>query len=192
MQTGVPRGARERNSGEGEVTNHGRSDWALEKMRCDDGGLGGSFGRVNGAKPELAGKPPVETTASLGHGSRVGLTGDDIIRETLEHNRLRNEQLQRYSAVRTYEIRNLDGKRAAEAVVRVDYEAPDKKSFKKSSEKGSGIVRHLVFDRLLRSEGETSSGREHHNSAITPANYTFTLAGEDEIGSYDCPGISKN
>lgn len=49
MQTGVPRGARERNSGEGEVTNHGRSDWALEKMRCDDGGLGGSFGRVNGA-----------------------------------------------------------------------------------------------------------------------------------------------
>lgn len=67
----------------------------------------------------------------------------------------------------------------------MDYEAPDKKSFKKSSEKGSGIVRHLVFDRLLRSEGETSSGREHHNSAITPANYTFILAGEDEIGSYD-------
>lgn len=154
--------------------------------------LGAASAASMARSQSFAGRPPLETTASLGHGSRVGLTGDDIIRETLEHNRLRNEQLQRYSAVRTYEIRNLDGKRAAEAVVRVDYVAPDKKSFKKSSEKGSGIVRHLVFDRLLRSEGETSSGREHHNSAITPANYTFTLAGEDEIGSYDCPGISKN
>jgi hypothetical protein len=47
-------------------------------------------------------------------------------------------------------------------------------------------VRHLVFDRLLQSEGETSSGREHHDSAITPANCTFTLAGEDEVGPYDC------
>src|SRR5712671_1648252 len=30
--------------------------------------------------------------------------------------------------------------------------------FNKTSEKGSGIVRHLVFDRLLQSEGETSAG----------------------------------
>ena len=134
----------------------------------------------------FAGKPRVETTAPLGLGRPVGLTGDDIIREMLEHNRLRNVELQRYSAVRTYEIRSVDGKLAAQAVVRVDYEAPDKKRFRKTSEKGSGIVRHLVFDRLLQSEGETSSGREHHDSAITPANYTFTLAGEDEVGPYDC------
>ncbi|HEX8879341.1 MAG TPA: hypothetical protein VF749_04890 [Candidatus Acidoferrum sp.] len=134
----------------------------------------------------FAGKPRAETTAPLSLGRPVGLTGDDIIREMLEHNRLQNGQLQRYSAVRTYEIRNIDGKLAAQAVVRVDYEAPDKKRFRKTSEKGSGIVRHLVFDRLLQSEGETSSGREHHDSAITPANYTFTLAGEDEVGPYDC------
>ena len=134
----------------------------------------------------FAGKPPVEATAPLGYATRVGLTGDDIIAEMLEHNRLRNELLQRYSAVRTYRIRNLEGKLAAQTVVRVDYEAPDKKKFKKTSENGSAIVRHLVFDRLLQSEGETSSGREHHNSAITPANYTFTLAGEDEVGSSDC------
>lgn len=152
--------------------------------------LGAASAASMARSQSFAGKPPVETSASLGHGSRVGLTGDDIIREMLEHNRLRNEQLQRYSAVRTYEIRSLDGKRAAEAARGL--RSARQKSFKKSSEKGSGIARHLVFDRLLRSEGETSSGREHHNSAITPANYTFTLAGEDEIGSYDCPGISKN
>src|SRR5438309_3188871 len=116
----------------------------------------------------------------------VGLTGDDIIAQMLQRNRLRNQQLQQYSAVRTYEIRNLEGKVAAQAVVRVKYRAPDKKTFSKTSEKGSSIVRHLVFDRLIQSESETSSGQEHHNSAITTANYTFTLAGDEEVGPYHC------
>ncbi len=125
-------------------------------------------------------------TASSGYTAPMSLTGDDIIAKMLERNRLRNEKLQRYSAVRTYVIRNLEGKLAAQAVVRVDYEAPDKKTFNKTSEKGSGIVRHLVFDRLIQSEGETSAGREHHNSAITAANYTFLLEGEEEVGPYHC------
>src|SRR6266853_2367130 len=116
----------------------------------------------------------------------VGLTGDDVIAQMLQRNLLRNQQLQQYSAVRTYEIRNLEGKVAAQAVVYVEYRAPDKKTFSKTSEKGSGIVRHLVFDRLIQSESETSSGREHHNSAITTAKYTFTLAGEEEVGPYHC------
>jgi outer membrane lipoprotein-sorting protein len=116
----------------------------------------------------------------------AGLTADDIIARMLEHNRFRNEHLQRYSAVRTYEIRNPEGKLAAQAVVHVDYRAPDKKTFSKTSEEGSGIVRHLVFDRLIQSESETSSGREHRNSAITTANYTFTLAGEEDLGPNHC------
>ena len=133
----------------------------------------------------FAGKTHEEAIPS-GYAAPVGLTGDDIIARVLERNRLRNERLKRYSAVRTYEIRNLEGKLAAQAVVRVDYEAPDKKTFKKTSEKGPGIVRYLVFDRLMQSENETSSGREHHNSAITSANYAFTLAGEEELGPYHC------
>jgi outer membrane lipoprotein-sorting protein len=118
--------------------------------------------------------------------AQVGLTGDEVIAQMLQRNLLRNQKLQQYSAVRTYEIRNLEGKVAAQAVVRVEYRAPDKKTFSKTSEKGSSIVRHLVFDRLIQSESETSSGREHHDSAITSANYTFTLAGEGEVGPYHC------
>ena len=130
-------------------------------------------------------QPPTEDTR-LTHSAPVVPTADEIVAKMLERNRLRNEQLRRYSAVRTYEIRNPEGKMAAQAVVRVDYQAPDKKTFKKTSEKGSGIVRHLVFDRLMQSESETSSGREHRNSAITPANYTFTLAGEEDLGPHHC------
>jgi hypothetical protein len=129
------------------------------------------------------------TTRELGlsdYSSPAGLSGDDVIARMLERNRLRSEQLRRYSAVRTYEIRNPEGKLAAQAVVRVEYQAPDKKTFNKTSEKGSGLVRHLVFDRLIQSESETSSGREHHDSAITSANYTFTLAGEEDLGPDHC------
>jgi outer membrane lipoprotein-sorting protein len=129
---------------------------------------------------------PQTEDARLASSAPVGLTGDDIVARMLERNRLRNEQLRRYSAVRTYEIRNSEGKLAAQAVVRVDYQAPDKKTFNKTSENGSGIVRHLVFDRLIQSESETSSGREHRNSAITTANYTFTLSGEEDVGPYHC------
>jgi len=130
--------------------------------------------------------PTPREMALSNYSAPAGLTGDDVIVRMLERNRLRNEQLRRYSAVRTYEIRNPEGKLAAQAVVRVEYQAPDKKTFNKTSEEGSGLVRHLVFDRLMQSESETSSGREHHDSAITSANYTFTLAGEEDLGPDHC------
>ncbi len=138
------------------------------------------------AQGQSSASETAEVGARLTDGAPASLTSDEIVAKMLERNRLRNEQLRRYSAVRTYEIRNLEGKLAAQAVVRVDYEAPDKKTFNKASEKGSGIVRHLVFDRLIQSESETSAGREHHDSAITSANYTFVLAGEEEVGPYHC------
>jgi outer membrane lipoprotein-sorting protein len=137
------------------------------------------------ASQDAAGQMAPEMAVSS-YGAPVGLTGDDVIAQMLQRNLLRNQQLQQYSAVRTYEIRNLQGKVAAQAVVRVEYRAPDRKTFSKTSEKGSSIVRHLVFDRLIQSESETSSGAEHRNSAITAENYTFTLAGEDEVGPYHC------
>jgi len=127
-----------------------------------------------------------QEVGSSNYSAPAELTADDVIARMLERNRLRNEQLRRYSAVRTYEIRNPEGKLAAQAVVRLEYQAPDKKTFNKTSEKGSGLVRHLVFDRLMQSEKETSSGREHHDSAITSANYTFTLVGEEDLVPDHC------
>lgn len=42
------------------------------------------------------------------------------------------------------------------------------------------------FDHLIQSEGETSSGREHHEGAITLANYAFVLVGEEDPDPYHC------
>ncbi len=115
-----------------------------------------------------------------------GLTGDEVVARMIERNRLRNEHLQRYSAVRRYEIRNPDGRVSAETVVRVDYQAPGTKTFQKVSEEGSWVVRRLVFDRLLESEEETSSGPERRDSAISENNYAFTIIGEENLAGRRC------
>jgi hypothetical protein len=114
------------------------------------------------------------------------MTGDELFAKLLEHNRLRDIRLQRYSAVRTYDVASDKGKVYAEEVVRVEYRAPDHKSFVTDSEKGSALVRDLVLKRLIESESATSRGRAHHDSSIRPANYEFTLLGEQDVGPYHC------
>jgi len=134
----------------------------------------------------FASQPDANMPPSVYTAPNATLTSDDVIARMLERNRSRSLQLRRYSEVRTYEIRNSQGKLAAQAVVQVNYEAPDRKDFSKTSERGSLIVRHLVFDRLMEGESETTSGREHHDSAITAENYEFGLAGEESLGPYRC------
>jgi len=115
-----------------------------------------------------------------------GLSGDDIFRELLQRNELRNTGLKQYSATRTYEVRNPSGKLYAREVVHLDYRAPDTKMFMTTLEEGSGLVRHMVFKRLIESETEAAAGKEHHDSSITPANYSFVLLGEEQAGPYYC------
>lgn len=115
-----------------------------------------------------------------------GMTGDELFSKLLEHNRLRDTRLEQYSAVRTYAVTNDKGKVYAEEIVRVDYRAPNYKTFVTDSEKGSGLVRKLVLKRLIESESETSSGRAHRDSSIKPANYELNLLGEQDLGPYHC------
>jgi hypothetical protein len=113
-------------------------------------------------------------------------TANEIVVRMLAENDLRSKRLQRYSVMRTYELRTFEGTVAAQAIVRMVYRAPGVKTFEKSSEKGSRIVRHLVFDRLMDSESESASGKERQDSALTPANYEFRFLGEEDLGAYHC------
>src|ERR1700730_18127026 len=115
-----------------------------------------------------------------------GMSGDEIFRELLEHNDMRNAELKRYSAIRTYSVTNASGKLYARQIVQVDHRAPDTKVFTTTFEEGSGLVRHMVFKRLIESETDTAVGKEHHDSSITPANYSFELVGEERVGPYYC------
>ena len=81
---------------------------------------------------------------------------------------------------------DLKGKVHAEEVGSMEYRAPDKKTFVVTSEKGSLLVRRLALNPLIASEIETAAGKQHHDSAISPANYTLQPLGEQQVGPYQC------
>src|SRR5258708_29128348 len=88
--------------------------------------------------------------------------------------------------MRSYSVSDQKGKVHAETVVRLNYRAPDSKSFVPISEKGSAVVRRLVLNRLMESEVEAASGKSHQDSSISSANYTFALLGEQDLGPNHC------
>jgi hypothetical protein len=113
-------------------------------------------------------------------------TGEEIFEKLLEHNRLRETLLAEYSAVRTYSAGNHKGKVYAEETVRLQYRAPGAKSFTTVRANGSSIVRSRVFAPLMASEAEAAAGRSHHDSSITPANYSFQFAGREDTDACHC------
>jgi len=117
---------------------------------------------------------------------RSGVTEGQIFAELLVHNDLRKAALADYSALRTYQVVDLKGKVHAEEIGRMEFRAPDKKTFVVTSENGSGLIRHLALNSLIASEIETAAGKQHHDSAIAPDNYTLTLLGEQQVGPDRC------
>ena len=118
--------------------------------------------------------------------SRPGISSDRVFAELVAHNETRTADLLEYDSSRTYQVIDSNGKVCAEEIGHMEYRAPDKKIFVVASEGGSGIIRHLALNSLIASEIETASGNEHHDSSITPANYTFNLLGEQQVGPYHC------
>ena len=109
-----------------------------------------------------------------------------LFTELLAHNELRNATLLGYTERRTYEVTDTTGKVRAQESGQMEYRAPDKKTFVTTSESGSGLVRRLALNPLIASEIEAASGKQHHDSSITPANYTFELLGEQQVGPHHC------
>lgn len=117
---------------------------------------------------------------------RPGVNAAHIFDELLAHNALRTANLVNYTAFRTYQVVDPKGKVHAEVVGRMEFRAPDRKSFLVTSEKGSVVVRRLALNALIAGEIENTAGKQHHDSAITPANYSLDLLGEQKIGPYRC------
>jgi hypothetical protein len=108
------------------------------------------------------------------------LSKSELFAKLLENNHSRDGHLQQYSETRSYVVTNQKGKMHAVTEVRLHYRAPNEKSFDTLCEEGSGTVRNLVFKRLMESEVETASGRNHRDSSITPVNYEFQFLREED------------
>ena len=112
------------------------------------------------------------------------LTADEVMERVVEMSDTRAKALEGYSSVRTYrlECHGLSHKKA-EMVVRIKYQAPDKKDFAIVSESGSGTIRDRVFKKLLEAEQESMQQENQQRSAITPDNYTFQMSDYEKTGT---------
>jgi hypothetical protein len=62
-----------------------------------------------------------------------------IVLEMVARNAFRSANLADYSDMRTYQVADLNGKVHAEEVGRMEYRAPDRKSFVETSQSGSNL-----------------------------------------------------
>jgi len=112
-------------------------------------------------------------------------TADLFSRLTSRHH-WQEAHLNRLSVIRTYRIENDTDTILAEEVVAMEYRAPGTESFTAISGKGSGFVRHHVFQRLMKDEEKRVRVNKDPDSLITPANYTLKVVGMDRIGGSEC------
>jgi hypothetical protein len=117
---------------------------------------------------------------------RPGVTESQVLADLAAHNQERKAALHDYTVLRTYQVVDLKGKVHAEEIGRMEFLSPDKKAFTVTSESGSGLVRHMALNPLINSEIEAAAGKEHHDSAISTANYSLNLLGEQQLGPYRC------
>jgi hypothetical protein len=117
---------------------------------------------------------------------RAGVTGDELFALMTARNTLRSAALLHYAVLRTYQVVDLKGKVHAEEIGRMEYRAPDRKTFVVTSESGSVLIRRLALKPLIASEIDAAAGQQHHDSSITPANYTLRPFGEQQVGPYHC------
>lgn len=126
------------------------------------------------------------------------LKADEVIHRVVEMNKVRARDLGGYSSVRSYHLEcHCLSPKEADMVVRVDYEAPDKKVFTIKSESGSGMLRNRVFKKLLEAEQDSMKEENQQRSAITPDNYKFQITNYQktpagEVYVLDAQPRSKN
>jgi hypothetical protein len=117
---------------------------------------------------------------------RPGVSGDQLFTKLEAQNEARKQALRDYTALRTYQVIDLKGKVHAEEIGQMEFRAPEKKAFVVTSESGSGIIRRMALNPLISSEIEAAAGKEHHDSAISAANYSLDLLGEQQVGPHHC------
>lgn len=115
-------------------------------------------------------------------GTCADLNISDIVARLVARNHATAETLVGYVSTRRYhlEFHGVDSM-VADLVVRASYRAPDRKEFSVESRSGSGFLQKRVLERLLKSEIEAAQPKNREQVALTPQNYTFRLAGCEEV-----------
>ena len=114
------------------------------------------------------------------------ISGSQLLAELATHDQIRNAALLAYTELRTYKLTDAGGKVRAQQSGQMEFRAPGKLTFVSNSEAGSGLVRSMAFRPLISSEIEAAYGKTLEESAVTPANYSFEILGEEYVGPNRC------
>src|ERR1700675_2927486 len=144
------------------------------------------FMRVGEAQAQTSDVGLPQWDAAVVEPLRLGVNESQVLAQLAAHNEKRKSSLHDYTVLRIYQVIDLRGKVHAEKVGRMEFLSPDKKTFTVTSESGSGVVRNMALNPLIKSEIETAAGKEHHDSAISADNYSLNLLGEQQVGPYRC------
>jgi hypothetical protein len=117
---------------------------------------------------------------------RSGVTGDSIFAELVAHNERRSGALLEYTAVRRHQVIDSSGEMYADEMAHIEYQAPGKKAFVVTSEKGWGPSGHFTLDQLVAGDIEATAGEDDYDNSITPANYKLDPLGEQQVGLFRC------
>jgi outer membrane lipoprotein-sorting protein len=127
-----------------------------------------------------------DTLVRTGAEKTTEPTAEEIVTRLLQSSQEREARLSAYVVPTTYRVTTSNGKVRAEAEVQLRYSPPSTKEFQVLSETGSSLVRDRVFKPLMDVEVESAAGRYRERSAISPVNYTFSLAGEERVDDLRC------
>jgi hypothetical protein len=108
-------------------------------------------------------------------------SADEVVARLMERDNQREASFHGYLAARKYVIENSRHHKRAEMLVKVSCQEDGSKQFTTVSENGWGTARKHVFPRLLEGENEASQPDARERSRITPANYSFSMAGQESI-----------
>jgi hypothetical protein len=115
-------------------------------------------------------------------------TTTEIVAKLVAMNKKRAEALQSFTSQRVYELdyTGFPSHKHARMIVDARFDAPQNKELAIVSEEGSGLLRNRVLHQLVSSELEANNGDNRSNTALTDANYNFSLIGREQMDGHDC------
>lgn len=128
---------------------------------------------------------PANVRSSVTPPSAGAPTADEIESKLVEHNERRADQLKGYTEQREYTVvyHGIPSLKAR-MTVEVRFVAPSEKQFQILSQNGPRLLVDRVLKKLLETEQEAS--KNPAQTALTAANYKFSLLGEQVIAGRRC------
>lgn len=116
-------------------------------------------------------------------------TAEQIVERVRDAEIARHAQMEKYVAVRRYELTNHRFRKSAKIMARITYQNSGEKTFEVISEEGSRIIRDRVLRRAI--EAETDSSRTGGSQTkLDFTNYDIQVLGMETLNGRDCYLIS--